>query len=115
MSGASGFSSGKEGMGTSLAMFGAVALLMTQWHRQSSSAEDLAGGAGQFFFDIDEEELEEFVQSVPKIELHVHLDGAFDPYYLWKYLTKHPELIQCFPVDKELPWAKTGDPPLPLR
>lgn len=114
MSAASQSSSGKE-VGTSLAMFGAVAMLMTRWQRQASSSEDLGDGTGHFFFDPEEEELEEFCQSVPKIELHVHLDGAFDPYQLWSYLSKHPELIHCFPTEKQLPWAKEGEPPLPLR
>ena len=103
-----------SGVASSLAMFGAVAVMMTRWQRQASSMDDLGDGAGHFFFDPEEEELEEFVQAVPKIELHVHLDGSFDPYQLWKYLSKHPELIYCFPVEKELPWAR-DDPPAPLR
>jgi hypothetical protein len=111
-----GASQSSEGrVGTSLAMFGAVAMLMTRLQRQESSAEDLGHGEGHFFFDPEEKELEEFVQSVPKIELHVHLDGSFDPYQMWSYLSKHPELIHCFPVEKELPWAKPGEAPLPLR
>jgi hypothetical protein len=101
--------------GTSLAMFGAVAMLMTRWQRRTSSAEDLGDGEGHFFFDPEEEELEEFVQSVPKIELHVHLDGSFDPYHMWSYLSKHPEMIYCFPVEKEVPWAKPGEPSMRLR
>ncbi len=105
----------ESSVGASLAMFGAVAMIMTQWHRQSSSSEDLGQGAGHFFFDPEEEELEQFVQSVPKIELHVHLDGSFDPYQLWSYLKKHPELIQCFPVEKKMPWAKPEESPLSLR
>lgn len=105
----------ETGVGASLAMFGAVAMIMTQWQRQGSSSEDLGQGAEHFFFDPEEEELEQFVQSVPKIELHVHLDGSFDPYQLWSHLMKHPELIYCFPVEKTMPWAKPGEPPLPLR
>lgn len=108
-------STSEPSVGTSLAMFGAVAMIMTQLHRQKSSSEDLGQGAGNFFFDPDEEDLEQFVQSVPKIELHVHLDGSFDPYQLWSYLIKHPELIHCFPVEKKMPWAKPDEPPLPLR
>ena len=104
------------GVGTSLAMFGAVAMLMTRWQRQASSAEDLGSGPEHyFFFDPEEEDLEHFVRSVPKIELHVHLDGSFDAYQMWSYLKKHPELIHCFPVEKKMPWAKNGEPPLPLK
>ncbi len=95
----------------SLAMFGAVAMMMTRWERQASSSEDL-GGSG---FDQEHVELERFVQSVPKIELHVHLDGSFDPHQLWLHLMKTPELIHCFPVEKQMPWAKPGEGPLPLR
>jgi hypothetical protein len=96
---------------TSLAMFGAVAMMMTRWQRQASSSEDL-GGAG---FDQEHANLERFVQSVPKIELHVHLDGSFDPHQLWLHLMKNPELLHCFPIEKELPWVKPGEPPLSLR
>jgi hypothetical protein len=95
----------------SLAMFGAVAMMMTQMERQASSSEDL-GTSG---FDEDHADLEEFARSIPKIELHVHLDGAFDPKKLWDHLKAHPDLIYCFPVEKELPWAKAGEGPLPLR
>lgn len=105
----------RVGVGTSLAMFGAVAVMMTRLKRMESSSDELASASQHFFFDPEEEDLERFVQSVPKIELHVHLDGSFDPYRLWEYLSKHPELLHCFPVEKELPWAKPGEKPLPLR
>eukprot|EP00980_Cylindrotheca_fusiformis_P004062 scaffold880_cov132-Cylindrotheca_fusiformis.AAC.58 len=95
----------------SLAMFGAVAVMMTRLQRQASSSEDL-GTSG---FDEDHAELEAFARSIPKVELHVHLDGAFDPKKLWDHLARHPELIHCFPVKKELPWSKAGEPPLLLR
>jgi hypothetical protein len=95
----------------SLAMFGAVAIMVTRMHRQASSSEDL-GGWG---LDEEQTELEQFVQSVPKIELHVHLDGSFDPHHLWAHLQKNPHLLQCFPVEKKLPWEKPDAPPLPVR
>jgi len=47
-----------------------------------------------------------FVQEFPKIELHVHLDGAFDPDVLWKYMQQHPESIYCLPVCTDLPWEQ---------
>lgn len=79
-------------------------------HQQSSS-EDL-GNQG---FDEEHADLEKFVRGVPKIELHCHLDGSFEPQILWDHLQNHPELFQCFPVEKSLPWAKSEDKPLPLR
>ena len=75
------------------------------------SAEDL-GGSG---FEENHQELEQFVQSIPKIELHVHLDGAFDPHQLWLHLQENPHLLTCLPVEKKLPWAKEGDSPLQVR
>jgi hypothetical protein len=102
-------------VGASVAMFGAVALAMTTLVRQASSMDGRTSPSQHFFFDPEEEDMEMFVQSVPKVELHVHLDGSFDPYRLWEYLSKDPQLIQCFPVTKELPWAKPGEKPLPLR
>jgi hypothetical protein len=32
-----------------------------------------------------------FVQQLPKIQLHVHLDGSFDPDFLWKYMKECPD------------------------
>lgn len=100
-----------DSIGTSLAMFGAVAMIMTKWQRQASSSEDLEGD----FFGEDDEHFEAFVQSIPKVELHVHLDGSFDPAKLWCHMSKQPELIRCFPVEKKLPWARPEENPLQLR
>jgi adenosine deaminase len=50
----------------------------------------------------DDEEI--FIQEFPKIELHVHLDGSFDPDFLFKYLKEHPDSIYCLPVETSLPW-----------
>jgi adenosine deaminase len=84
---------------------------------QASSSEDLdAGGPIHWFGSSgdgddgrDARRLESFVQSIPKIELHVHLDGCFDPEELWQHLQRNPDLLHCFPVEKYLPWedAKT--------
>ena len=101
-------------------------MMMTRAERQSSfqssSSDDLGGETGTCNLprtgsSITEKELEieKFVRSVPKIELHVHLDGAFDPHQMWSHLIDNPQLLQCFPVEKELPWAKPGEEPLPLR
>lgn len=53
----------------------------------------------------DDQEL--FVQEFPKIELHVHLDGSFDPLFLWKYMQKHPESMLCLPTETVPPWQPT--------
>jgi hypothetical protein len=99
-------------LATSLALFGSVAMAVTRYVRgEGDSSEDL-GGAG---FDDEHIALEGFVQSVPKVELHVHLDGAFDPEELWEHLMDNPHLMKCLPVQLELPWAKDGDEPLPVR
>lgn len=84
---------------------------------QASSSEDLdAGPAGWFGDDSDAIRLEAFVRSVPKIELHVHLDGCFDPEELWEHLQKNPELLRCFPVEQSLAWETNPDaPPVELR
>jgi hypothetical protein len=50
----------------------------------------------------DDQEL--FVQEFPKIELHVHLDGSFDPLFLWKYMQNNPESLYCLPVESIPPW-----------
>jgi adenosine deaminase len=57
----------------------------------------------------DDQEL--FVQQLPKVELHVHLDGSFDPDFLWEYMKEHPESVYCLPVQTNLPW----DPSRKLR
>lgn len=41
---------------------------------------------------------ETFIQELPKVELHVHLDGSFDPDFLWNFLQRHPERINHLPV-----------------
>jgi adenosine deaminase len=50
----------------------------------------------------EDEEL--FIQGFPKVELHVHLDGSFDPDFLWAYLQKDQDMLACLPVATELPW-----------
>ena len=83
---------------------------------QASSSEDLEVGHQWFGDGTDASQLEAFVRSVPKIELHVHLDGCFDPEELWEHLQKNPKLLHCFPVDKTFPWeTKSEAPPVRLR
>jgi adenosine deaminase len=53
-----------------------------------------------------------FIQDSPKVELHVHLDGTFDPHFLWKYMKEHPHTLYCLPVGTSPPWL---DPPRELK
>ena len=50
----------------------------------------------------DNEEI--FIQRFPKIELHVHFDGSFDPDFLFKYMKSNPASSYCFPVQSNPPW-----------
>mmetsp|Transcript_10662 Transcript_10662/g.25751 ORF Transcript_10662/g.25751 Transcript_10662/m.25751 type:complete len:452 (+) Transcript_10662:99-1454(+) len=99
-----------EPMASLATMFGAVAVGMLL-HRSYSTSEDL-GNEG---FDEDHQECEDFVRSIPKVELHVHLDGAFDPEKLWKHMQENPDIMARFPVEKKLPWTDPSEAPLPLR
>lgn len=58
---------------------------------------------------VDDDEI--FIQELPKVELHVHLDGSFDPLKLWDYMKDHPESLLCFPTETVNPW----DPEKPLK
>lgn len=78
-----------------------------------SSSEDLE--AGTTWFSEDQQDMELFCRAVPKVELHIHLDGCFDPQDLWLHLEKNPELLHCFPVEKKLPWEKDDAPPEKIR
>lgn len=75
----------------------------------ASSSEDLESGHGTTWFSAQEQELENFCRTAPKVELHIHLDGCFDPHELWTYLEHNPELLHCFPVEKQLPWEQPSD------
>jgi adenosine deaminase len=61
---------------------------------------------------------EHFIQDMPKIELHVHLDGSFDPDFLWKYMQEHPNsIVECLPCQTILPWQEENNKKktLPVR
>jgi hypothetical protein len=51
------------------------------------------------------------------VELHVHLDGSFDPDVLWKYISsENPDVISCLPTESPLPWnADLPDQPQTLN
>jgi len=48
------------------------------------------------------EVLEEFLHSLPKVELHVHLDGSFEHDIIYQHLLKKG--LMCLPVHTTLPW-----------
>jgi adenosine deaminase len=78
----------------------------------ASSSEDLEAGGSTtttWWFTPEEQDLEWFCRYVPKVELHIHLDGCFDPQDLWLHLQQNPDLLQCFPVEKRLPWENQHD------
>mmetsp|Transcript_11399 Transcript_11399/g.18899 ORF Transcript_11399/g.18899 Transcript_11399/m.18899 type:complete len:427 (+) Transcript_11399:84-1364(+) len=55
-----------------------------------------------------DEEIEKFIQDMPKIELHVHLDGSFDPEILYRHLQdNHKNDYECLPVNSVLPWDQS--------
>lgn len=48
---------------------------------------------------------ETFIQELPKVELHVHLDGSCDADFLWDFLQQNPQAIDKFPVSiANPPW-----------
>lgn len=59
-----------------------------------------------------DDDLESFIRDLPKLELHIHLDGSFDPNLLWNFLQSDTS-EQCFPVSFTPPWQP--DTPLPIR
>ena len=70
-------------------------------------------------WDSYDDDQERFIQELPKIELHVHLDGSFDPDFLWRYMQtmRHhhddsASFLQCLPCESYLPWDGST---LPVR
>mmetsp|Transcript_28858 Transcript_28858/g.44362 ORF Transcript_28858/g.44362 Transcript_28858/m.44362 type:complete len:474 (+) Transcript_28858:180-1601(+) len=55
-----------------------------------------------------DEELERFIRCLPKVELHVHLDGSFDPTLLLNHLRETG--YTCLPVNTHLPWDNSNYP-----
>jgi adenosine deaminase len=52
------------------------------------------------------EEIEQFIQEMPKIELHVHLDGSFSPEILFNYIKKS-DCFDILPQNSVLPWDQS--------
>src|SRR3569623_454394 len=87
---------------TSIVAFGASVLITTGWSRYVRSQEIrkeehksvrlvryLSDQGHEWHSYTNDQEL--FVQEFPKIELHVHLDGAVDPDFLWSYMKRNPD------------------------
>lgn len=49
---------------------------------------------------------ENLIRDMPKIELHVHLDGSFDPHCLWNYIQEHPTALLRLPTSITPPWLQ---------
>jgi adenosine deaminase len=103
----------------SMILFSATALMATNYTRQKQTKheKDLRNNTNnakklvRYLSDRpawqsynDDDEL--FIREFPKIELHVHLDGSFDPDFLWRYTQDNPDLLACLPVSTDLPWDR---------
>lgn len=105
-----------------LLSFVAVALVFTAYSSQQSPEEPL---------ELDEAEreqmhlltssttkwdyshhLEKFVRWMPKVELHVHFDGSWDPTMIYQHLRDH-NTIDLLPHESILPWDPTR--PYPVK
>jgi adenosine deaminase len=52
------------------------------------------------------DDIERFIQDMPKVELHVHLDGSFAQEILYRHLQKKNS-YNCFPSNSILPWDQS--------
>lgn len=71
-----------------------------------STAVQLLASRGNYSEDI-----EQYIQEVPKVELHVHLDGSFSPEVLFRYL-QEKNAYDSLPANCILPWDLS---PWPVR
>jgi adenosine deaminase len=61
-------------------------------------------------YDLDTDET--FLRDLPKVELHVHLDGSFDPELLHSYLASSKKVYDRLPDNAHCPW---DDSTIPIR
>jgi len=54
-------------------------------------------------------DMESFLRDLPKIELHVHLDGSFNSSILHTHL-KLSKNNECLPVEVNVPWTEETIP-----
>lgn len=57
-------------------------------------------------------DMEDFLRNLPKIELHVHLDGTFNPSLLYSLFQSTQKGYDCLPEKTFCPWDQTY---LPVR
>jgi len=58
-----------------------------------------------------DEDMELFLRQLPKVELHVHLDGSFDPSLLYTHLkSSSPDSYESLPIETILPWDQSKFP-----
>ena len=57
-------------------------------------------------------DMEDFLRKLPKVELHVHLDGSFDPKLLYSLFETSQKEYECLPEETFCPWDQTF---LPVR
>eukprot|EP00550_Attheya_septentrionalis_P001311 CAMPEP_0198286772 /NCGR_PEP_ID=MMETSP1449-20131203/5754_1 /TAXON_ID=420275 /ORGANISM="Attheya septentrionalis, Strain CCMP2084" /LENGTH=467 /DNA_ID=CAMNT_0043984569 /DNA_START=166 /DNA_END=1569 /DNA_ORIENTATION=- len=70
---------------------------------ESRLVEQLASTKQKWQYDV---EMERYLRQLPKVELHVHLDGSFDPLLLQEHL-KTTQDFSCLPVEATSPWDKS--------
>lgn len=52
------------------------------------------------------DETEHYIKNMPKVELHVHLDGSFSQEILYRHLQQNAN-YDCFPSNTILPWDQS--------
>jgi adenosine deaminase len=52
------------------------------------------------------DEIEHYIQEMPKVELHVHFDGSFSPEILFKHIQKS-DCFDILPQNSVLPWDQS--------
>jgi len=79
-------------------------------------AEDEDGSKSSIITEVElchnlfDQDTEKFVQQLPKVELHVHLDGAFDPALLLNHLKSSESRYASLPVEAFCPWDQSTIP-----
>mmetsp|Transcript_14340 Transcript_14340/g.16986 ORF Transcript_14340/g.16986 Transcript_14340/m.16986 type:complete len:88 (-) Transcript_14340:1438-1701(-) len=79
-------------------------------------AEDEDGSKSSIMTEVElchnlfDQDTEKFVQQLPKVELHVHLDGAFDPALLLNHLKSSESRYASLPVEAFCPWDQSTIP-----
>lgn len=62
------------------------------------------------YHNLFDQETENFIQQLPKVELHVHLDGAFDPAILLNHLKSSESRYASLPAEAFCPWDQSTIP-----